>query len=283
MAEPSPRDSMPAIGLAAAIIERRDPDAVIGSFAADHVIRHEPRVPGRGHGGRRRRPHRPDRHHRHHADLPVDGVRLHPQGASLSVDGAPQARAVAEFVEKPDESTARELPRGGRVLVERGHVRRQGVGPARHPRPVPPRPRRRAAGHRGRPGRLDAGLGGAWRRSPSTTRSPNPPPPTAWSRSSRPPSRGTTSATSRRSARWSGRGRTPADGVTVIGDPADVISVAPRGWWPPAAAVWSPSSAWTTSSSSTPRTRCWSSPATGRRTSRSVVDRLKASGREDLT
>ena len=32
---------MPAIGLAAAIIERRDPDAVIGSFAADHVIRHE--------------------------------------------------------------------------------------------------------------------------------------------------------------------------------------------------------------------------------------------------
>ena len=38
IAEPSPRDSMAAIGLAAAIIERRDPDAVIGSFAADHVI-----------------------------------------------------------------------------------------------------------------------------------------------------------------------------------------------------------------------------------------------------
>ena len=29
---------MAAIGLAAAVIERRDPDAVIGSFAADHVI-----------------------------------------------------------------------------------------------------------------------------------------------------------------------------------------------------------------------------------------------------
>jgi len=40
VAEPSARDSMPAIGLAAAIIERRDPEAVIGSFAADHVIRH---------------------------------------------------------------------------------------------------------------------------------------------------------------------------------------------------------------------------------------------------
>lgn len=38
VAEPSPRDSMAAIGLAAAIVERRDPDALIGSFAADHVI-----------------------------------------------------------------------------------------------------------------------------------------------------------------------------------------------------------------------------------------------------
>ncbi|MCW2784880.1 MAG: mannose-6-phosphate isomerase, type 2 [Marmoricola sp.] len=38
IAEPSPRDSMAAIGLAAAIIERQDPDAVLGSFAADHVI-----------------------------------------------------------------------------------------------------------------------------------------------------------------------------------------------------------------------------------------------------
>jgi mannose-1-phosphate guanylyltransferase len=38
--EPSPRDSMAAIGLAAAMLERQDPDAVMGSFAADHVIRH---------------------------------------------------------------------------------------------------------------------------------------------------------------------------------------------------------------------------------------------------
>lgn len=37
--EPSPRDSMAAIGLAAALILRRDPDAIVGSFAADHVIR----------------------------------------------------------------------------------------------------------------------------------------------------------------------------------------------------------------------------------------------------
>jgi mannose-1-phosphate guanylyltransferase len=38
LAEPAPRDSMAAIGLAAAVLERRDPEAVMGSFAADHVI-----------------------------------------------------------------------------------------------------------------------------------------------------------------------------------------------------------------------------------------------------
>ena len=38
IAEPSARDSMAAIGLAAALLEQRDPDAVMGSFAADHVI-----------------------------------------------------------------------------------------------------------------------------------------------------------------------------------------------------------------------------------------------------
>jgi mannose-1-phosphate guanylyltransferase len=39
LVEPSPLDSMPAIGLAAATLERHDPDVVIGSFAADHVVR----------------------------------------------------------------------------------------------------------------------------------------------------------------------------------------------------------------------------------------------------
>lgn len=36
--EPSPKDSSAAIGLAAALILQRDPEAIIGSFAADHVI-----------------------------------------------------------------------------------------------------------------------------------------------------------------------------------------------------------------------------------------------------
>lgn len=38
LAEPSPRDSMAAIGLGAALLELRDPAAVMGSFAADHVV-----------------------------------------------------------------------------------------------------------------------------------------------------------------------------------------------------------------------------------------------------
>jgi len=36
--EPARRESMAAIGLAAALVERRDPDAIIGSFAADQLI-----------------------------------------------------------------------------------------------------------------------------------------------------------------------------------------------------------------------------------------------------
>jgi mannose-1-phosphate guanylyltransferase len=41
LVEPSPRDSCAAIGLAATLIARRDPRAVMGSFAADHLIRDE--------------------------------------------------------------------------------------------------------------------------------------------------------------------------------------------------------------------------------------------------
>ncbi len=36
--EPAPRESGPAIGLAAALLARRDPAAVMGSFAADHLV-----------------------------------------------------------------------------------------------------------------------------------------------------------------------------------------------------------------------------------------------------
>lgn len=36
--EPATRGSGPAIGLATAIIHQRDPSAIVGSFAADHVV-----------------------------------------------------------------------------------------------------------------------------------------------------------------------------------------------------------------------------------------------------
>lgn len=38
LVEPAPRDSAPAIALAAALIAREDPAAVMGAFAADHLI-----------------------------------------------------------------------------------------------------------------------------------------------------------------------------------------------------------------------------------------------------
>lgn len=113
VAEPSPRDSMPAIGLAAAIIERRDPEAVIGSFAADHVIDQvdlfgaavraavavartgkivtigiTPTAPSTAFGYIR-------------------------EGDPLGVEGAESACAVAEFVEKPDAATATAYLAGG--------------------------------------------------------------------------------------------------------------------------------------------------------------------------
>lgn len=39
LVEPEPRESAPAIALAAAVALTRDPDAVTGSFAADHLVR----------------------------------------------------------------------------------------------------------------------------------------------------------------------------------------------------------------------------------------------------
>ncbi len=40
LVEPSPRDSCAAVGLAAAIIAKRNPDGIMGSFATDHLIAH---------------------------------------------------------------------------------------------------------------------------------------------------------------------------------------------------------------------------------------------------
>ncbi|KAF8160889.1 mannose-1-phosphate guanylyltransferase [Crassisporium funariophilum] len=104
--EPGPKESMAAIGLAAAVLARRDPEAVIGSFAADHMISGDdaflsavaeavevarkdylvtigiaPSHPSTGFGY----------------------IRL---GNRLNLAGAPNARLVSSFKEKPDARTA---------------------------------------------------------------------------------------------------------------------------------------------------------------------------------
>lgn len=112
---------MAAIGLAAAILVRRDPDAIIGSFAADHMISGDdaflsaiaeavevarqdylvtigiaPSHPSTGFGY----------------------IRL---GDKLdNVTGAPSARAVREFVEKPDARRASEYLASGRFRWNAG-------------------------------------------------------------------------------------------------------------------------------------------------------------------
>lgn len=107
VAEPSPRDSMAAIGLAAAILERADPDAVVGSFAADHVIG-EPEVFAecvREAVAIARTGYvvtigiEPTR--------PATGFGYIHIGEQLTVRGAPSGRQVRSFVEKPDEARAR--------------------------------------------------------------------------------------------------------------------------------------------------------------------------------
>ncbi len=113
LAEPSPRDSMAAIGWAAAVIEARDPEAVIGSFAADHVIGDEDAF--------RERVREAVEVARTgqvvtigiEPTFPSTGFGYIHTGAPLEVEGAPNARAVQRFVEKPDEGTAREYLASG--------------------------------------------------------------------------------------------------------------------------------------------------------------------------
>ena len=111
IAEPSPRDSMAAIGLAAAVVERTDPDALIGSFAADHLI---PDPVAFGDVVREA------------AVVARDGylvtVGVVPTAPATGfgyirtgdpLPGAATARRVARFVEKPDAALAAEYVASG--------------------------------------------------------------------------------------------------------------------------------------------------------------------------
>ncbi|WP_129338101.1 mannose-1-phosphate guanylyltransferase [Cellulomonas endophytica] len=109
LAEPSPRDSMAAIGLAAAVLlERHGPDAVLGSFAADHVITDDDLF---------RRAVRDGVEGARAGYVVTIGITAtEPStafgyvraGASLGLEAAPSVRHVVGFTEKPDAGTAAE-------------------------------------------------------------------------------------------------------------------------------------------------------------------------------
>ncbi|WP_207454647.1 mannose-1-phosphate guanylyltransferase [Herbiconiux sp. SYSU D00978] len=114
------KDSTAAIGLAAAILHKREPDVVVGSFAADHVINDvrgfrrsvteavaaakagyiatigiEPTEPAIGFGY-----------------IKADG--------DLDIQGAPSAIKADSFVEKPDLKTAKKYVKDGNYLWNAG-------------------------------------------------------------------------------------------------------------------------------------------------------------------
>lgn len=120
LVEPAGRDSMPAIGLAAAVLEQRDPDAVLGSFAADHVIGDVPAfhacvreaVAVARHGQLAVLGITPT--------YPATGFGYIRAGDSATVRGAPRARLVESFVEKPDRATAASYLDSGEHLWNAG-------------------------------------------------------------------------------------------------------------------------------------------------------------------
>jgi mannose-1-phosphate guanylyltransferase len=118
--ESEPKDSSAAIGLAAAILARREPDVIIGSFAADHVI------------GDQRGFARAVRQAVAAADAgyivaigitptePAIGFGYIDCGEPIEVHGAPDARQVRSFVEKPDLATAQRYVEDGQHLWNGG-------------------------------------------------------------------------------------------------------------------------------------------------------------------
>lgn len=120
LAEPSPRDSMAAIGLAAAVLAHRHGDVVVGSFAADHVITDAERF--------RRTVAEAVAVARTGLITTIGITPIEPSigfgyihcGAPLEIEGAPHAELVDRFVEKPDLETATQYVRSGDYLWNAG-------------------------------------------------------------------------------------------------------------------------------------------------------------------
>lgn len=119
-AEPSPRDSMAAIGLAAAVLNHRHGDVVIGSFAADHVIT--------GQATFEQVVREAVAVARHGYVVTIGIAAPHPatgfgyihRGEALNIPDAPTAFSVVGFTEKPDAKTAREYVASGEYYWNAG-------------------------------------------------------------------------------------------------------------------------------------------------------------------
>jgi mannose-1-phosphate guanylyltransferase len=118
--ESEPKDSGAAIGLAAAILHQRDPDVIMGSFAADHVISPDELFQDTV---------REAIHTAAAGKIVTIGIKpTHPStgfgyirsGNSLRIPGAPNAQAVMEFVEKPDEDVAQQYVDSGDYVWNAG-------------------------------------------------------------------------------------------------------------------------------------------------------------------
>lgn len=118
--EPSPKDSAAAIGLATMLIAKTDPEAIVGSFSADHSITNveefrlvidQACVAAET------------------GDIVTIGIMpRHPAtaygyietGEPLGLPGAPTARRARAFAEKPEASTARRYVNSGRYRWNAG-------------------------------------------------------------------------------------------------------------------------------------------------------------------
>ncbi|MGE3192580.1 MAG: mannose-1-phosphate guanylyltransferase [Microbacteriaceae bacterium] len=118
--ESEPKDSSAAIGLAAAILARREPDVIIGSFAADHVIGDVAKFSA----AVRQAVAAADAGYIATIGItpsePAIGFGYIHCGDGIELTGAPDARMVTSFVEKPDLATAERYVAGGEHLWNAG-------------------------------------------------------------------------------------------------------------------------------------------------------------------
>ena len=116
--EPSPKDSTAAIALAAAILVKREPDVIIGSFAADHVINDSEEF---------------QKDVREAVAVAAKGkivtIGIEPTEPSVGfgyikasdrIPGSRTAREVVRFVEKPELKKAKKYVRSGKYLWNAG-------------------------------------------------------------------------------------------------------------------------------------------------------------------